>query len=1004
MSSVSAKSVIKYAVMPQLLPRLKRLFSSSFGMIAYLLANIYVMVRLLPRDHVYLNPSNIGRFGVRHVVAEAASHLEFKPAYWDKITVFVILLSGIVMFFAQIFLVVGALIFDPVWAADVSLTNIFSTPDPVSEDALYSTDIAFSLLDRVFGIPSFFCTEFEYCTNILGASPSPFHAAMHSMFKFYSLGLMSVAVLIFLYFVVVVVGETVTTGTPFGERFKNIWVPIRLVFALLLLTPVSYGLNSGQYLALWTAKAGSGFATNGWHAFNNALKDHMGDDYNPLGERGQLVALPTTPDITPLVQAMLMVHGCAYAQWRTDDTLNSDQSYKYSSPEGETNLDDNITVPPTTQADVDSGGGFYIRPYLYMTGYPEDVLTETSFGDALLFYNHQNVTIYFGKLLEDGTVDPVCGKIEIPVTDRSYMNALTDPQSATADEINDAIKNYSIGAAIQAYYFDLIKQMWFGPTDSSQSSSSDALLIRHIAQRFVEKNFPFGDNEAESLACKIGCAQSAQLLPSCTEEFNSIKEGDEGLNGKKKCLALGTISGYALNKAAAYYAAGLPAIIEEARDNFIDNGQQILITSEVLDHGWAGAGIWYNTVGQVNGSFVSAVQALPKMVAYPKIMETVAEYNRKNFAGLSGFAVYNPAGSANKEEKNHAYSFPEGDASKNSAHALFKLLTFITANRFSFVIDTASGLTGNAFLDTVNFIFGTKGLADIRAANASIHPIAQLSAVGKGIVDSAVRNIGLSLGLSLGGGLIQSISGAIGSGVQLANELFSATAFVGLTAGVVLYYVIPILPFVFFFFAVSGWVKGLFEAMVGVPLWALAHLRIDGEGLPGDAASSGYFLIFEIFIRPILIVFGLIASMLIFGMQVRLLNVIWDLVLDNVGGATGELQAVEDSGDGMTYFSMSRGQIDQFFFTIIYTIIVYMMATASFKLIDMVPDNIMRWMGAGVKAFGDADKNPSEGLMRYAAQGGMVQGQRIVASGQKTATSLGDLLTPSPPNVPKLGK
>ena len=49
----------------------------------------------------------------------------------------------------------------------------------------------------------------------------------------------------------------------------------------------------------------------------------------------------------------------------------------------------------------------------------------------------------------------------------------------------------------------------------------------------------------------------------------------------------------------------------------------------------------------------------------------------------------------------------------------------------------------------------------------------------------------------------------------------------------------------------SGWwrnplLRGMTELLVGAPLWALAHLRIDGNGLPGETASNGYFLIFEI--------------------------------------------------------------------------------------------------------------------------------------------------------------
>ena len=71
-----------------------------------------------------------------------------------------------------------------------------------------------------------------------------------------------------------------------------------------------------------------------------------------------------------------------------------------------------------------------------------------------------------------------------------------------------------------------------------------------------------------------------------------------------------------------------------------------------------------------------------------------------------------------------------------------------------------------------------------------------------------------------------------------------------------------------------------------------------------------------------------------------------------------------------------RNTVDQFFFTIVYTIIVYMMATASFKMIDKIPDQLLRFTGAGVSAFSDINPDPTEGLTRYAAVGGITVGQQ----------------------------
>ena len=42
-------------------------------------------------------------------------------------------------------------------------------------------------------------------------------------------------------------------------------------------------------------------------------------------------------------------------------------------------------------------------------------------------------------------------------------------------------------------------------------------------------------------------------------------------------------------------------------------------------------------------------------------------------------------------------------------------------------------------------------------------------------------------------------------------------------------YVLPLIPFIYFTFAVLGWVLELFEAIAAMPLWALAHLRIEGD-------------------------------------------------------------------------------------------------------------------------------------------------------------------------------
>src|SRR5262249_8174989 len=113
------------------------------------------------------------------------------------------------------------------------------------------------------------------------------------------------------------------SGTPFGQRFQTIWAPIRLVMALGLLIPISnYGLNSAQYLVLYAAKYGSGFATHTWNAFNATMTGSpvfASGGVNPSGERTTLIARPVDPDISPVVQFMSIAHACQYAYWKFDN-------------------------------------------------------------------------------------------------------------------------------------------------------------------------------------------------------------------------------------------------------------------------------------------------------------------------------------------------------------------------------------------------------------------------------------------------------------------------------------------------------------------------------------------------------------------------------------------------------------------------------------------------------------------------------------------------------------
>jgi len=83
--------------------------------------------------------------------------------------------------------------------------------------------------------------------------------------------------------------------------------------------------------------------------------------------------------------------------------------------------------------------------------------------------------------------------------------------------------------------------------------------------------------------------------------------------------------------------------------------------------------------------------------------------------------------------------------------------------------------------------------------------------------------------------------------------------------------------------------------------------------------------------------------------------------------------------------------IDVFFFTIMYAIILYMMALASFKMINMVPNSIIRWLGQSISSFNDNAEDPANNLTSYAAIGGQQIGQKIAGGMTQGAQGAGAL-------------
>jgi conjugal transfer/type IV secretion protein DotA/TraY len=851
------KSVAAFFFLPGIIPQIKELGRGGFSYLASLMAIIYRAVRILPANHPYTQPQNFGRYGLRQVIAEAANNVKMDRQHIDQVVIFFAVLSAVFILILQILSFVILVFSGEAFASGAtgpdSFGGIFKTQKP-------ETDLAFHMMREVFGIPDMFGT----LTN-----QTAFHKALHVLLNFYNLALLLVAVLVFLYYVIVVVAETAQTGTPFGKRFSHIYAPIRLVIAIGLLVPLNYGLNGSQYITLFSAKMGSGFATTGWTQFNNALD-------NPAGvENATLIAQTKDPDIEGLVEYMAVAVTCKYGieEFRPNTKIEKHcVTKKPDKPEELMPVDCNDPGTPL-----------------------------------------KDVKIMFGEIKEsrpdgNGQQEPIphCGIVVQNVT-------VPMESSDTAGDPGNLLKEY----------MNLVNLLW------------EMGKLKEMAQIFVDAH---ANGKTASTSGEGYHPPPEKKIEIYTEVRKKLKE-----------------------------------VVQKHYDDARSNAD-FKMRQEVKDLGWGGAGIWYNRIAQINGAYVTATMSVPVGEKWPIVAEHVLNEKKKADSRFRGCKMFEPNLADGKD-----IEFTGGDGIEKKLATLFN-------DMYGYWTCDKRQNASNFFIDSFISIFGLNGLMSIRdsaevtsgsGASATtktveIHPLAKLSALGKGLIESAIRSLGYAIGFSAVGGIVGVLSPHFGGALDAASSIFVSVASIGLSIGFLTFYVLPFLPFIYFFFAVGTWVKSIFEAMVGAPLWALAHLRIDGEGLPGKMAVKGYYLIFEIFLRPILTVFGLIGGMAIFTAMAMILNEVFDLVVINTAGV--DLTKEDDQG-------LSRHIIDVFFFTCLYAVILYMMAVSSFKMINLVPNSILRWLGESASAFADDVPDPAGNLNQYAAIGGGRIGGQVAQAG-----------------------
>ncbi len=177
--------------------------------------------------------------------------------------------------------------------------------------------------------------------------------------------------------------------------------------------------------------------------------------------------------------------------------------------------------------------------------------------------------------------------------------------------------------------------------------------------------------------------------------------------------------------------------------------------------------------------------------------------------------------------------------------------------------------------------------------------------------------------------------------------------------GLVLAYYVPLYPYIIFTFGTVGWFIAVIEAMVAAPLVCFGLTHPEGHDFLGRAEQA-LMLLLGVFLRPVLMILGLVAAMILSYVALLLLNTGYGEIIvslyGNVGTDVGQpmlapLTAVNMAANAQFYQTgtVAGKLVLSIVITpallAIFTMLVYTIVQQCYSLIFILPDNILTWVG-----------------------------------------------------------
>jgi conjugal transfer/type IV secretion protein DotA/TraY len=733
--------------------------------------------------------------------------------------------------------------------------------------------------DLFMKLMSFIAPNTGPVPGLMGQSgaSTPAHSALASAFMAFISALFFIATMQVAWHTISGIVATAQEGKVLGQRWHQVWAPTRVVTGVGFLAPAFNGFCVAQIVVLYLMAFGGHLANLLWTPYVDTLTSG--------------IAAPTATEtqnlpkmFNNLVSTNEIVHNVF-----TNELCYAvlQQNYNRRSYSGGA-LPANVTwtVPWTTSISS-----------------PD--LTSTWNLGSIDSGALPTTTTVSGNTMDYG---PICGSIEVPTVpdsagqgsannnpDMNAMAKFSNARKAAIDQIVAAVRPLAqrAGQSYQNYQ----------AASASGSSTNGPYFATEASQGSANNN--------NSSVANSSVQEATTVFQTARDAYNK-----------------------AMTDAATQLVQQNSTSTGNGSQSMIDNFKQM-----AKDGGWATAGLYYMTLSRIQGSLFTAANEKPKFISpnpdsadeqlkpilvgnagnnQPGALTQFNVWWNQNIAPLSGAGAgqFDPNGASVGLTTPKSSSMFESLMNMIDVRNLgTELASWSMINPLNAMGDIT--LLGHKIITRALWLYGAYALA--------------AGGLGAAGLLGGVANVAT-------GGLLGSVLTAFMTPLA-AFFMMLITLILGF--GIVLAYVIPMIPYIMVLFFIIGMLTLMAEALIAAPLWAFFHCRMDGQEFVDQVQRPGYMIAFNLLFRPTFMLLGLFMSFFVQGALTWFLSVTF-------GPAVA--QTTSGFGSGPIAFTVLLG---------IFAYLNLQIAIRSFQLITQVPDRVTRWFGYGGENLGEDHEGKS---------------------------------------------